>query len=241
MVRRYSGPRGFSWKFSSRKSERADIARWQRVAKRRGERGVFFFLLASSGLVVAAWRLAFSFPKKNLKKNLWDKGSSPPFDTVICSFPGIASTTTNFHFVNGLVRHVPILIIDTKVQHLWIGSPAIFAGVRQRKIKQSHIFCESVRHQLSSCTRRYVFTSSAPESVHRRFFSTGRHGDLLIANLSQGRSGQLLSRQSYGLWNERPWWQKLERASSLLKNQTLCLDVSFIVLKWQPFYNTEVT
>ena len=57
-------------------------------------------------------------------------------------------------------------------------------------------------------------------------FTTGRHGDLLIANLSQGRSGQLLSRQSYGLWNDRPWWQKLERASSLLKNQTLCLDVS---------------
>ena len=58
-------------------------------------------------------------------------------------------------------------------------------------------------------------------------FSTGRHGDLSIANLSQGRSGQLLSRQSYGLWNDRPWWQKLERAFSLLKNQTLCLDVSW--------------
>ena len=193
------------------------MARWQRV-----EREGFSFSLFRRRFVISETR-----------------SSSPPIDTVICSFPGIASTTTNFHFVNGLLP--PIFIIDTKVQHLWIGSPAIFAGVRQRKIKQSHIFCESVRHQLSSCTRRYVFTSSAPESVHRRFFSTGRHGDLLIANLSQGRSGQLLSRQSYGLWNERPWWQKLERASSLLKNQTLCLDVSFIVLKWQPFYNTEVT
>ena len=126
MIRRYSGPRGFSWNISSRKSERAVIARWQQVAKRRGERGVFLSLLASSGLVVVAWRLAFSFPKKNFKKNLWDKGSSPPIDTVICSFPGIASTTTNFYFVNGLVRYVSILIIDAKVQHLWIGSPPVF-------------------------------------------------------------------------------------------------------------------
>ena len=84
------------------------------------------------------------------------RSSSPPIDTVICSFPGIASTTTNFHFVNGLVRYVPIFIIDTKVQHLWIGSPAIFAGLRQRYIKQSHIICESVRYQFSSYIRRWI-------------------------------------------------------------------------------------
>ena len=44
----YPGPRGFSWNFSSRKRERA---------------------------VVAALRLAHSFAKKNLKKNLWDQGT----------------------------------------------------------------------------------------------------------------------------------------------------------------------
>ena len=47
MVHSYPGRRGFSWNFSSRKSERATKRRhrWQRVAKRRGEKG--FFSLSS--------------------------------------------------------------------------------------------------------------------------------------------------------------------------------------------------
>ena len=38
------------------------------------------------------------------------------FGTAICSFPGIGASNTNFHFVNQLVRYVPIFIIDTNVQ-----------------------------------------------------------------------------------------------------------------------------
>ena len=87
MVHRYPGPRGFSWKFSLRKSERPTKRRlrWQRVAKRRGEKG-FFFLSPHS------------------------------FGTAICSFPGIGASNTNFHLVNQLVRYVPIFIVDTNVQ-----------------------------------------------------------------------------------------------------------------------------
>ena len=33
------------------------------------------------------------------------------FGTAICSFPGIGASNTNFHFVNQLVRYVPIFII----------------------------------------------------------------------------------------------------------------------------------
>ena len=108
LIRRYAGPRGFSWNFSSRKGKRADIARWQRVAKRRGERG--FFSLSSS-LLDSLSQLGGSLSlsqKKIARKISETRSSSPLIDTVICSFPAIASTTTNFHFVNGLVRHVPI-------------------------------------------------------------------------------------------------------------------------------------
>ena len=34
---------------------------------------------------------------------------------------------------------------------------------------------------------------------------------------------------------------KLQLASFVLKNQNLCRDVYFIVLKWQSIYNTAVT
>ena len=55
LAQMYSGPRGFSWNFSSRK--RARLAkRWQ--------------------LAIAASQLAVSLAKKNFKKNLWDQGST---------------------------------------------------------------------------------------------------------------------------------------------------------------------
>ena len=66
------------------------------------------------------------------------------------------------------------------------------------------------------------------------------------AGPSQGRSGKLLTRQPCCLWNvinAVPVGDdnKLQLASSVLKNQNLCRDVSFIVLKWQSIYNTAVT
>ena len=55
LAQMYSGPRGFSWNFSSRK--RAQLAkRWQ--------------------LAIAASQLAVSLAKKNFKKILWDQGST---------------------------------------------------------------------------------------------------------------------------------------------------------------------
>ena len=66
------------------------------------------------------------------------------------------------------------------------------------------------------------------------------------AGPSQGRSGQLLTRQPCCVWNvinAVPVGDdnKLQLASSVLKNQNLCRDVSFIVLKWQSIYNIAVT
>ena len=55
LAQMYSGPRGFSWNFSSRK--RAQLAkRWQ--------------------LAIAASQLAVSLAKKDFKKILWDQGST---------------------------------------------------------------------------------------------------------------------------------------------------------------------
>ena len=55
LAQMYSGPRGFSWNFSSRK--RAQLAkRWQ--------------------LPIGASQLAVSLAKKNFKKILWDQGST---------------------------------------------------------------------------------------------------------------------------------------------------------------------
>ena len=55
LAQMYSGRRGFSWNFSSRK--RAQLAkRWQ--------------------LAIAASQLAVSLAKKNFKKILWDQGST---------------------------------------------------------------------------------------------------------------------------------------------------------------------
>ena len=51
----YSGPRSFSWKFSSQKRERL-AKRWQ--------------------LAIAASRLAVSLAKKNYKKIVWDQGNT---------------------------------------------------------------------------------------------------------------------------------------------------------------------
>ena len=63
MVHRYPGPRGFSWKFSLRKSERPTKRRlrWQRVAKRRGEKGFFFSLSSQfrNGDLFISWNWRF--------------------------------------------------------------------------------------------------------------------------------------------------------------------------------------
>ena len=67
------------------------------------------------------------------------------------------------------------------------------------------------------------------------------------AGLFQGRSGQLLSRQPCCLWNVINAVtvgddKKLQLfVVRFVKNQYLCRDVSFIVLKWQSIYNTAVT
>ena len=67
------------------------------------------------------------------------------------------------------------------------------------------------------------------------------------AGPSQGRSGQLLTRQQCCLWNVINAVtvgddKKLQLfVVRFVKNQYLCRDVSFIVLKWQSIYNTAVT
>ena len=55
-------------------------------------------------------------------------------------FPGISASNTNFHFVNQLVRYEPIFIVDTNVQQLWIGSPAVFVEGRFSSRTQDDLY-----------------------------------------------------------------------------------------------------
>ena len=93
-------------------------------------------------------------------------------------------------------------------------------------------------------TETTICTSSAREDKAICWIKI--YNRVVKAGPSQGRSGQLLTRQQCCLWNVINAVtigddKKLQLASSVLKNQNLCRDVSFIVLKWQSIYNTAVT
>ena len=110
MAHRYPGPRGFSWNVSSRKSERA--------TKRRHR-----------------WQRV---AERREREGLFSLSSQ--YRNGYLLFPGISASNTNFHFVNQLVRYEPIFIIDTNVQQLWIGSPAVFVEGRFSSRTQDDLY-----------------------------------------------------------------------------------------------------
>ena len=126
-------------------------------------------------------------------------------------------------------------------------SPAIFGvrwSVRQGKTRRTVYFRQTVRHHVSSWTRRYVHHLHGKQRRSVRIKICYR---VVKATPFQGRYGQLLSRQPCCLWNVINAVtvgddKKLQLfVVRFVKNQYLCRDVSFIVLKWQSICNIAVT